>query len=326
MAATLWRHAVLALAVVVLNFALPRVLPGDPLEGGGGEGMTQAVSPLTAQARAQLLRYYRLDRPLPEQFAAYLADLAQGDLGSSISRPGPVVEQIALRLPWTLGLLAFSLLIATVLGIGLGLVAGWRGGRLDAAITGASAALAALPEFLVALGLLATLAVGLRLFPLQGGRTTFAAPPSDALGLVRAAADVAWHLALPAATLVLAGTSAFVLLTRDAVRAVASAPYLNTARAKGLSDWRVAIRHALPNALGPVLTLFGLRVGQLLGGAIVVERVFAVPGLGLLAFEAIGARDYPVLQAIFLLASLGVLAANLAVELAYRWVVVPGGR
>jgi peptide/nickel transport system permease protein len=126
------------------------------------------------------------------------------------------------------------------------------------------------------------------------------------------------HLALPAATLVIANLAAFVLLSRGAVRGVLGEPYLATARAKGLGEWRVALRHAAPNALLPVLTLFGLRLGQVLGGALVVERVFGIPGLGLFAFQAIQTRDYPVLQAVFLLSSLGVLLANFGLELCYR--------
>ena len=116
----------------------------------------------------------------------------------------------------------------------------------------------------------------------------------------------------------LANLAAFVLLSRGAVRGVLGEPYLATARAKGVVEWRVAVQHATPNALLPVLTLFGMRLGQVLGGAIVVERVFGVPGLGLFAFQAIQARDYPVLQAVFLLASLGILLANFLVELTYR--------
>jgi peptide/nickel transport system permease protein len=310
------RYGLLLVAVVVLNFLLPRLLPGDPLDQVSPDGLSAATTVLTAEARARLAAQYRLDQPLPAQFAGYLADLARGDLGWSIGRSQPVSRLIAERLPWTLGLVLAATLGAATLGVLLGTLAAWRGGRTDRAVLSTSTSLAAIPEFLVALGLLLVLSVALGWFPLQGGRSIFASP--DSLGTTGALLDVVWHLALPSLTLLLAGTASFVLLTRGAVRAVLAEGYVNTARARGLTETRIALGHALPNALLPVLTLFGVRVGGVLGGAIVVERVFAVPGLGLLAFEAIRARDYPVLQAVFLLASVGVLLANLVCEFAYQ--------
>jgi peptide/nickel transport system permease protein len=312
------RYVCLMCAVVALNFWLPRLLPGDPLESSAQDGLSSlAAPPLTAAARAQLRASYHLDEPLPAQFISYLADLGHADLGWSMSRATPVTQLIGDRLPWTLGLVLTAVLVASLGGASLGLLAAWRGGRTDRALVAASTILAALPEFLVAMALLVVLAAALRWFPLQGGSSIFAA--SSAGGFARAV-DVAWHLTLPALTLVCATSAGFVLLARGAILGVRDEPYLSTARAKGLGELAVSLRHAVPNALLPVLTLFGVRLGHVLGGALVVERVFAIPGLGLLAFEAIRARDYPVLQAIFLLGSLGVLAANFAVELAYRWV------
>lgn len=318
MARLVARYLLLSAAVVLLNFALPRLLPGDPLDATSPGGLDAAAPALTAQERAELRAYYPFDRPMATQFVAYLGDLARGDLGWSISRSAPVRQLILERLPWTLGLVLGATIIAGMFGTALGMAAAWRGGWTDRLIVGGSSALAAIPELLVAMALLLALSSGLGWFPLQGGRTPFAPAAIGVVGLLGVAADVAWHVALPAATLVIAGAAAFVLLARGAVGAVLPAPYLATARAKGLSEWRVAVGHAAPNALVPVLTLSGVRVGQILGGAIVVERIFSVPGLGLLTYQAIGARDYPVLQAVFLLGSLGVLAANFAVELTYR--------
>jgi peptide/nickel transport system permease protein len=284
------------------------LLPGDPLDFSDTAGF--ATSTLTADARAHLRATYHLDQPLRAQLGAYLTDLAHADLGWSISRSAPVAELIGERLPWTLGLVATAVVVAGMVGGGLGLLAAWRPGRAGWLVVGAATVLSALPEFLLAMALLLALAVGLRWFPLQGGHSPFG---SAGLNLL----DVAWHLSLPALTLVLATSGAFVLVARGAVLSVRDEPYLTAARARGLGEFQVAVRHALPNALLPVLTLFGVRLGQVLGGAIVVERVFSVPGLGSLSVEAIRARDYPVLQAVFLLASLGVLAANLLLELAY---------
>lgn len=309
------RYALLSAAVIVLNFALPRLLPGDPLIETSEGGLGGALPALTAQQQAQLRATYHLDQPPAGQFAAYLADLTHGDLGWSTSRAAPVSQLIGDRLAWTLSLVLTSILIAATAGAALGLLAAWRGGRADEVVVSVCTTLAALPEFLVAMLLLLALAVGLGWFPLQGGETLFAAPDR---GWPATLADRGLHLALPAATLVVANLAAFVLLSRGAMRGVLNEPYLATARAKGLDERRVALGHATPNALVPVLTLFGMRLGQVLGGAIVVERVFAIPGLGLFAFQAIQARDYPVLQAIFLLSSLTVLAANFLMELTYR--------
>jgi peptide/nickel transport system permease protein len=305
----LLRYASLALAVLALNFLLPRMLPGDPLDALAPDGLGASASTLTIEARTRLRATYHLDEPPPTQLVAYVGDLSHGDLGWSISRDAPVAQLIAERLPWTVSLVLTSLVLAAALGGAVGLVSAWHRGRADRWLTTMTSLLAAVPEFLLAMTLLLVLAVGLHWFPLQGGRSAF-----GGAGLL----DVVWHLVLPVLTLVLATASGFMLLGRGAVLGVSHEPYLVAARGKGLSETQVALRHAVPNAVLPVLTLFAVRVGHVLGGAVVVERVFAVPGLGLLAFEAIRARDYPVLQAIFLLASLGTLCAMFGLELLYR--------
>jgi len=311
------RYLLLAGGVILLNFLIPRLLPGDPLHVGAAEGLDSGL-PLPATAQAQLRAYYHLDAPLAGQLGAYLGDLARGDLGWSLAANAPVGQLLLDRLPWTLGLLLTALLIAAATGTALGLLAGWApAGPRDRVLVALTAALAALPEFLIAIGLLLVFAITLRWFPLLGGRTLFVEDRTDLLGRGRSALDIAWHLTLPAAALVLAGTAGFVLIARDVTVGIRQAPWLIVARAKGLSERQIAVRHALPNLALPLLTYFGLRLGAVLGGALVVERVFHVPGLGLLGYEAIRARDYPVLQALFLLSSLGVLLANCGVELLY---------
>jgi len=311
------RYLALALGVVLINFFLPRLLPGDPLDFSSGDGLDAAV-PLTAPARAELAAYYHLDDPILTQLRSYLTDVLTGDLGRSISRSVPVRDLLLDRLPWTLSLLLVSLLLSAAIGTAIGMAAGWRaGGHRDRLLTPASGMLAAIPEFLIAIGLLLAGAVGLAWFPLFGGETVFTDAGDGASGLARRGLDIAWHLTLPAITLVLAGVSAFVLVTRDATAGLRNEPWLVAARAKGLAEHQIAVRHALPNIAPPLITFFGLRLGGVLGGALVVERVFSVPGLGLLGFQAIGARDYPVLQALFLLSSLGVLLVAFLVELSY---------
>jgi peptide/nickel transport system permease protein len=311
------RYLLLAGAVVLLNFLLPRLLPGDPLTAGAAEGLDLGP-PISAAARGQLRTYYHLDQPLGGQLLAYLGDLAHGDLGWSIGQTAPVAQLLRNRLPWTLGLLLTALGLSASGGTALGLLAGWvPGSRRDRMLVALTAALAALPEFLVAIGLLLVFAITLRWFPLLGGQTLFAPYTADPLASWPGALDVAWHLVLPAAVLVLAGIAGFALITRDVTASLRFAPWVTAARAKGLSEREIAIHHVLPNLAGPLLTYFGLRLGAVLGGALVVERVFHVPGLGLLAYDAIRGRDYPVLQALFLFASLGVLGANYGVELLY---------
>jgi peptide/nickel transport system permease protein len=310
----LGRYALLAAGVVLLNFFIPRLLPGDPLSFRSGEGADAAV-PLTAAARDQLRAYYRLDEPLAKQLTAYLGDLARGDFGRSISRPAPVGELILDRLPWTLSLLLAALLVAALGGTAAGLAAGWRPGRRrDRLLVSAASALAAIPEFLIAIGLLLVFAVWFGWFPLFGGRSVFATYEAGLGGAIERSLDVLWHLTLPATALALAGLAPVLLLARDATSGLRDAPWLTVARGKGLPERAVARRHALPNVALPLLGFVGLRLGSVLGGALVVERVFGVPGLGLLGYQAVLARDYPLLQALFLLAGLGVLAANLLVD------------
>ncbi len=311
MATLILRTLLLAVAVVVLNFALPRMLPGDPLDALLAAESESGVAPLSADARRALRVYYGLDAALPEQFAGYVLGLAHGDLGWSISKKTPVATLIVQRLPWTLTLVGAALLTAAIGGTLLGLLAAWRGGRWDGWLLGSAGAIEALPEFLIGMALLLLFAVAIPVFPLGGGRTLFAAGPPDLL-------DIAWHLALPYLTLVLGSFAAFVLVARGAASSVTRATYVVTARAKGLSEWRILFGHVLPNALPPIWTLFGLRLGSVAGGAILVERVFGVPGVGLLSFEGVQNRDYPVLQALFLLSGLGVVAATFLVEASYR--------
>jgi peptide/nickel transport system permease protein len=307
------RYALLVAAVVLLNFFIPRLLPGDPLAFGSGDGL-DAATPLSAAAQAALRDYYNLDEPLPRQLLAYLDGLRRGDLGWSIAQPAPVSALILAHLPWTLALLLTSLAISVIAGTAVGIAAGWLPGTLrDRALVSLAGLLAAIPEFLVAVALLLVFAVGLSWFPIFGGQTVFA-PSSESGDMLHRVLDIAWHLALPATTLTLVGLAAFALLARDVTAGLRHEPWLTAARAKGLSEMAIARRHARPNTALPLLTFFGLRLGAVLGGALVVERVYSVPGLGLLGFEATHARDYPLLQAIFLLASLGVLAANLVVD------------
>lgn len=313
------RFVLLGTGVVLLNFLIPRLLPGSPLAFSSGAGTDQAT-PLSAGSRAQLRAYYGLDDSVRRQFGSYLRDLSHGDLGASISRRAPVSQLILDRLPWTLGLLLFSITVAACAGTIIGVVAGWHPHRFwDATLVSVASAVAAIPEFLLAIGLLVVFSVELGWLPLFGGESTFANHGGGGTGLLRHAFDIGRHLTLPAAALALASAPSFVLIARDTTRGLQHQPYVTVARSKGLRERDVIRRHALPNMTFPLLNALGVRLGGLLGGALIVERVFSVPGLGLLAYNAIRARDYPVLQALFLLASLGVLTTNFLVEIVQLW-------
>lgn len=308
----LWgRYLVLAVVVVLVNFFLPRVLPGSPLAGAAGESTVFLPTGTLIEVR----RAYGLDRPMAEQFLIYLDGLRRGDLGRSLTTHRPVAAMIAERLPWTVFLVGTSAIIAAVFGAALGTGAAWRPRGPSARLAGPFViGLGALPEFLVATALIAAFGTRLRIFPVGGATTPFLSLSGPG-GWMTAARDILAHVALPGATLVIGLAPAFFLLSRNALIAVTGAPYLLTARGKGLSGRRV-LWHAWRNALPPVLTLLGLRLAFAVTGAALVERIFAYPGMGLLLFEAVMRRDYPVMQGVFLVASLVVLVVNALLDMA----------
>lgn len=297
-------------ALLVINFALPRLLPGDPVEqlqGGGGQDAPVALS---AGARANLLHYYGLDQSLPVQFGHYLLATARGDLGFSIHFNQPVRTLVVHRIGWTLLLAGGSLIIAACLGSLLGFWLAWHARHARSRWSGSLGLIAllggSLPEFVVGLVLLLVFAVAWPLFP-----TTGALSPFQRCGGIGCAGDAARHVALPGMTLALAHLPAFLLLARAAVQQELGREYVTVARAKGLSEPRIALRHIARNAAAPILTYFGVRVGLLVGGVVIVETLFAYPGLGQLTFVAVASRDYPLLQALFLLYGVAIIAAGI---------------
>lgn len=316
---TVARYALLLLSLLLLSFALPRMLPGDPLAPLNAGGGQDAPIVLSDQARAQLRSYYGLDLPLPRQFLRFVSETANGDLGFSISHDRPVARLILDRAPWTLALVGASLLLGSVLGCLLGALSAWRRGGLRREGLAAALLLAgSLPEFVVGIGLILCFGVWLRLLPTSGATTLFQ-NCAGAGGAAGCAADVAAHAVLPVLTLAAGQFCAFFLLARATMLAEAEQPYLAAARARGLPERTLARRHAARNAAAPVVALLGLRLGALLGGAVVVETLFAYPGLGRLAFEATLSRDFPLVQALVLLAGLLVLLCNAAADLARLW-------
>ena len=303
------QYALVLVVAISLNFFLPRLMPGNPLALLAGED----IQLLTAAQREQLLHDLGLDRPLPEQYIRYLGNLARGDLGYSFHQKRPIAQIIAERLPWTLLLTGSALLLATLVGGTLGALAAWRRGqRTDLGLLALFLLLESLPSFWLGMVLIAVFAVQLKLLPSFGAVTPWVRLEGAAW-----LADVLAHLALPLATLTLAQVGRLFLVTRYALLGVLGEEYLRTARAKGLAERQVLFRHAFRNALLPIFTAFMLSLGFTVGGATVVETVFSYPGVGRLLYEAVLGRDYPVLQAGFLVITLSVILTNLLADLLY---------
>lgn len=299
---------VLALALLV-NFAIPRLAPGDPLRGIVGEAGAQ----LPVEEQRAIISRVGLDQPMPVQFGRYLDQLAHGDLGFSYNKGRPVAELVSDRLPFTLLLLGPAALAAAALGTLLGVRAAWkRGSGSDLGVLVTVLALDALPAFFLGTILLVVFAVQLAWFPVSSG-----IPPDLALISVDGAIEMVQRLALPFTTLTLTGLAPYFLLARSSLLMTLCEDYVLMARAKGCPVNKVVYRHALRPALLPVVTLFGLSMGFVLGGAVVVETVFSYPGLGRLTYDAVLAQDFPMLQGVFLVFTVGVVAANLLADLAY---------
>ena len=293
---------------VILNFALPRLAPGDPIDFLIPAEQASLVSP---EQRSQLAASYGLNGSQWEQFTRYIANLAQGDLGTSTRHGRAVTDLLAERLPWTLLLVGTSVVLSTLAGAALGFRSAWRRGTKSDVRTLTSVMVAdSFPPFFVALLLVLLFSVTLQLLPVFG-----ALPAGEAHGLALAA-EVARRAILPIASLTIAGLGSAYLVARSAAVGELGEDYVTMAAAKGLAPAGVR-RHARRNALVPVWTVAMLNVGALFGGAAPVETVFAYPGLGRLIYESVLSRDYPVLQGCFLLIAFGVIAANLVAELVY---------
>jgi peptide/nickel transport system permease protein len=299
---TLW-------VVLTLNFLLPRLMPGDPLSALLDPESSDYV--FDAEVRAALGAYYGLDRPLLAQYTDYLKGAVTGDLGQSIRLNRPVSELLAAHLPWTLLLTCTALGLASLLGLLGGAEAAWkRGSVADRLLTAASVVAGNAPVYFVGMMLLIVFGAKLGWLPLAGGRTPFAHYDSR-LG---AAADIGRHLILPALTLTLTLLGIQFLLVRNNVVAILGEDFMLVARAKGLRTARLKWGHALRNALLPFVAHLAAHAGLAITGAVFIETLFQYPGMGRLIFEAVGARDYPVIQGVFLLVAVVVLSANLLAD------------
>jgi peptide/nickel transport system permease protein len=300
---------VTALLAVVLAFFLMRAAPGDPLSRLGDE------HPLTPQQMQVLRARYGLDQPVGAQFRSFVAGAVRGDFGTSIQYGRPVSDMILQRLPASLLLGGTVLLITFVLGSWLGAMQALRAGGISERMAGVlSLAAYATPSFWLGLVLAWLVGIEWRLLPAAGMHDPFIA--ADA-GWAERAADALRHLVLPASTLAAVNIGATMRHERSAMLHALQEPFVQSAHARGLSPRRIHWHHAFRNALFPVVTLFGLWLPLVVAGSVFVEKVFAWPGLGALAADAVSARDYPLLMGITVLVSLVVVAGALVADAAY---------
>ena len=290
LAKRLIQSCLILLGVAAITFVLLYALPADPARMLAGRSAT-------AQTVENIRRELGLDQPLFTQFLTYLGNLLKGDLGRSYAQKTEVATLIAARLPATLTLMAAGIFVEVLLGLTFGIVAALnRGGAIDRIVMTSAFVGVSAPQFVAALLLLYLFAVTLGWFPMSG-YGTFA------------------HIVLPAATLGILGAGWYARMVRSAMIDVLNQDYVRTARAKGLSSARIIFRHALPNAILPIIAMIGIDIGQFMGGVVVVEAVYGWPGIGQLAWQAIQQVDIPIIMGVTLTSALAIVIGNLLADL-----------
>jgi len=297
--------------IVLLNFVLFRAMPGSP------ERVILRGTPNVTTAQLEAARQrWGLDKPVfPDQFVAYVGATVRGDLGYSFIARGQTVGDVLAQRIWpTVILFGLGELLAIVIGLAIGAYSGWRrGGFVDFFGNGISLVLYSTPYFVLGMAFLLIFATTLHWFPTFGMLTAGANYP----GLWERFVDFAAHLALPLLTVALGLVGQYAIVMRSSIIETLAEDYVTTARGMGLRDGRILRHHALPNALLPTVSLIAINLGYVVAGAITLEVVFNWPGLGTLTVEALTARDYPVLQGVFLLLGISVVLANLVADLVY---------
>jgi peptide/nickel transport system permease protein len=288
------------LVVAVFVFALLRLTPGDPAAAIAGNNAT-------LEDIAKVRKDLGLEEPLLTQFGVWMKGMAAGDLGRSYYFRKPVTELIGQRLGPTVSLATLTILIAVLVAVPLGALAAWRhGGWLDRALMTFSVLGFSIPVFVLGYVLIYLVSMKLGWLPVQGYRR-----------LEEGVGPFLRHLILPALTLSVIYIALIARVTRAAVAETLTEDYIRTARAKGLPEWRVLIKHGLANAAVPIVTVIGIGVALLIGGVVVTESVYAIPGLGQLTVDAVLARDFPTIQGVILFFSLAYVVINLLVDMSY---------
>lgn len=305
-------YLITAWAAITLNFVLPRLMPGDPVEAA----MSRFDGQLTPQASEALAVAFGLDRhqSLWSQYVQYLDHLLHGNLGLSFTYfPTPVSQVIAHSLPWTVALLGVATILGSLLGTFLGVVAGWRRGTWLDAVMPVGAFLRGIPHFWFGLALITVMGVSLGWFPVSGGYDPSLTPGFTSPFVLNAA----YHSVLPAATVVIGSLAGHMLIQRNMMVTALSEDYVVVAEAKGLAPRRVMLSYAARNAILPAVAGFAMELGLVVSGSLLVEKVFSYPGIGFVMFQAINDQDFPLLQAILLVTTMAVLVANLFADVAF---------
>lgn len=303
-----------AWAAVTLNFFIPRLLPGDPVQSlinkYQGRLSTDAVDSL------RVLFGLNTHTTVWQDYLTYWTNLFHGDFGISFTYfPTPVAEVVSQSLPWTLMLVGISTILGFVIGTVAGVALGWRRGTWADGLLPVANFFSAIPYFWLGLIAIAIFAVALPVFPASGGYDG-GLSPSWSLEFIGSAI---YHAALPALTIVLSSVAGWILGMRNMMVTVSSEDYVTVAQAKGLSERRVMFGYAARNAVLPSISGFALSLGFIVGGTLVTEMVFSYPGIGYVLFQAIGSKDYPLMQGVFLIITLSVLVANMLADFVYAF-------
>ena len=305
-------YLVTAWAAITINFLLPRMLPGDPVQAM----IARFQGRLSTDAIASLYVLFGLDTQtsMLSQYIAYWGNLFQGDLGLSFTYfPTPVSEVIAQSLPWTLALMGVTTVISFVLGTMIGVYAGWKRGSWVDALLPITTFFSAIPYFWLGLIAISVFAVTLGAFPAAGGYEPGLIPSFDWEFI----SSALYYSVLPAMTVLISSIAGWILGMRNMMVTVSSEDYVTVAHAKGLPERRVMLGYAARNAVLPSVSGFALSLGFIVGGTLLVEMVFSYPGIGYVLFTGVNAKDYPLMQGIFLIITMAVLVANLLADIVY---------
>lgn len=296
--------------VLIFNYMLFRVLPGDAL------GMLMRNPKASPESVEQIKILFGLDKPWYVQFGIYFKNLMHGELGLSFMFKKPVAEVIAGRIIPTVLMVGVAEIIAIICGIFLGVIAAWkRGQKIDIVTLSFSLITYSMPTFWLGIVLVAFFSVTLHLFPTSGMLTAGMIFPN----VIALISDGITHLFLPVLTMSLVIIGQYALIMRNTLLDVLTEDYMTTVKAKGFDEDYIIKKHAVPNAMLPMITIVAINLGLVIGGAIQVETIFSWPGLGRLMYEALANRDYPLLQGIFLLVTVCVIIANLIADIAYSY-------
>ncbi|MGM0777730.1 MAG: ABC transporter permease [Bacillota bacterium] len=309
MANKLLQYLIVIFLMLTLNFLLPRLMPGNPLVFLAGED----VGFMSSAEKEAILDKHGLNDSLLEQYGTYIKNILTGDFGYSYQQKRQISELLMERLPWTMLLTGLGLLISTIIGVMFGAISAWRRGtKTDANLLTVFMFLSAMPSFWVGMILVSVFASQLGWLPVFGAESAW----SNLSGIDRLI-DIGEHLILPLTTLILISVTSTFMIMRYSMLNVLGEDYIMMAKAKGVKDKVIKYKHAMRNALLPVATVFMLSLGFTLGGATVIETVFAYPGVGRLMFESVLSRDYPLIQATFLIITFSVVIANFLADLIY---------